>query len=414
MKFVRCLALAATFVTTAAAAEEARPAQTFTIDTAVAVMKREQPLVRAANSAVRAAEGNAVTQGHWTNPVFDASYMKAIRNSSYDELGAPVAGITQFLELSGAPSAKRRSAEAEIRATQADRAATLRDLEWDVREAFIHLAASYERERVRNTAISDLEHAATIVRARVGGGLAPRYDASRIEIALQQARADVVEAKAGSIRARADLDVSVGPGSRELVGVPQFDLFVPPPVPSVGPEAAAAERRPDIVASRERAVAASHDAEAARRSVFPGVGVRLGWGYGQGPGQVDLGVGVVVPLPVIERGQGTVVSADAKAEQNRQQADALVFAAGKRIRAAEAELALRVDAVTKYEEQQRALSDTMRSEAEAGYREAKLSVLELVDAYNSLRDTQLRLIDLSESAHVAKVDLGRASMDVAR
>jgi cobalt-zinc-cadmium efflux system outer membrane protein len=381
---------------------------TFTIDAAVMAMKREQPLLRAANSAIHVAEGNAITTGHWTNPVADASWMLGVRKSTYDPIGTPTVGVTQFLELAGAPAARRRSAEAEMNATVADRDAVVRDLEWGVREAFVHLVASYERERIRKTAVADLEHAQAIVHSRVGGGLAPRYDASRIDIALEQARADTADSGASIVRSRADLDVIVGPAAGELVGLPRFDLATPPAIPGLPRAEDAVARRPDVIAARERVTAAEHDIDAARKSVFPGLGVRLATGYGQGPGQVDVGLGVVVPLPVIERGQGTVLAANARAEQNQERARALAFAVTQRIRAAHAELAVRVEAARIYRENLRTLNENARSEAEAGYREAKLSVLELVDAYQSLRDARLRLVDLSEAAHVANIDLGRA------
>lgn len=391
----------------AGAATTTQPGPTFSVDRALEAMRREQPLLRAATSDIRAAQGNAVTSGHWTNPVLDATYMKAVRNSSYDSLGAPVIGVTQFLEFSGAPAARRRSAEAEVHATTADRESITRDLEWGVREAFVHLVAAYEREKIRKNVLGDLEHARAIVHSRVDGGLAPRYDASRIDIALEQARAELADAAASIVRARADLDIVVGPGARELVGMPEYDLASVPSIPPLPPGDVAA-RRPDVVASNDRARAADQDVSAARRSVFPGLGVRVGAGYGQGPGQVDLGVGVVVPLPILERGQGTVVTANARADASRERARALSFTAQKQIGAALGELDVRVSALTAYREHVAKLNESARAEAEAGYREAKLSVLELVDAYSSLRDARLRLVDMSEAAHVARVDLGRA------
>jgi outer membrane protein TolC len=113
-------------------------------------------------------------------------------------------------------------------------------------------------------------------------------------------------------------------------------------------------------------------------------------------------------MPLLERGQGTVPAARARAEGTRYTADALATAVVQRIQAAHAEASKRVEVLERFRKETAVLNDGMRSEAEAGYRESKLSVLELVDAYNTLRDARLRLVDLTEAAHVARASLGRA------
>jgi len=391
-----------------AAAAGSEDGSSFTLEAALAATRRGHPLLRAASSVVAAAHAYAFTSGHWTNPIVDATWLQAVRRSSYDPSGVPSIGVTQFIEIAGAPRARRRSALAEAHATESDREALLRDLEWSVREAVIRLAAEHERRRIQEDALADLERAEGIVLRRVDAGRAPRYDASRIAIAVEQVRADAAEAAAAIARTRGDLEVAVGPSARELNGVPRYDLAEPPASSSLELAELEAARRADVVAARRRAEAAGEDVAVAKRSVAPGIGVRLGAGYGQAPGQADVSVGVVVPLPVLERGGGSIVAARAVAEERRARADALESSVVQRVRSAHAELSIRVAAFTKYREHVRQLDERLRSEAEAGYRDAKLSVLELVDALRSLRDARLRAVDLAEAAHLAKTALGRA------
>ena len=399
--------LAAMTLSAPSLAEDA--SETFSEDAAVSVMRRGHPLVAAATASVRAAEGNVISASHWTNPIVDGSYTQAVRKSSYDPVGAVGVGVTQFLELSGLPGVRRKSAQASVHATFADRDVVVRELEWSVRENFVHLASAYERRKLHQQGVSDLERATEIVRARVAAGVAPKYDASRIQIALEQSRSDLLSADADIARARGDLNIVVGPLATELRGVPRFDIALHLEAPAVIALLERARReRPDIVAARRRTEAASFDVDVAKRSVFPGIGVRFGAGYGQATGQIDLGVGVAVALPVFERGQGTIASAQARANSQKHVTDAITIAAEQRIAAAHAELVHRIDALSRFRSQLRTLSDGMRSEAEAGYREAKLSVLELVDAYQSLRSARLRSIELVEAAYVSKLALGRA------
>lgn len=395
-----------------AKAEEAD--EGFPLEAALALAETH-PILRAASAAIRIAEGNAITAGHWTNPVVEASYWQALMRSSYDRVGTPTVTVGQFVELAGTPAARRRSAVAEARAAQADRDGVARGLEWTVREAFVRLAASHERRRILADTRSDLERASTIVRARVGSGMAPRYDGSRMELALEQAAADAAAAEADIARARGAFDVAVGPRAAELRGAPRIALLeVPPPPPLAAALDAARRRRPDVVAARHRADAASIDVDVAKRSVFPGIGVRVGVGFGQAPGQLDVGGGVIVPLPVVERGQGSVRAAEARAEETRQLTDALVTAATQRVRAAHAEYEKRIEGLARFRTQTASATDGMRAEAEAGYREAKLSVLELVDAYLSVRDARLRLVQLAEEAQLARVAFGLATATPSR
>lgn len=382
--------------------------QTFSVEAALAAMRRAHPLVRAAASTVRVAEGNATTAGHWANPIVDASYFQALRNSSYDPIGTPAVGVTQFLEFAGTPAARRRSAQSEVRATQADRDGVKRNLEWTVREAYVRLAISYDRQSIYRDAITDLERASGIVRARVGSGVAPRYDSSRIQLAVEQAHADLADAEADALRARGDFDIAVGPGAVELRGAPSLNALDVPPPPSLAASVDGARGRPDLVAARHRTDAAMTDIDVARKLVFPGIGLRLGTGYGQSTGQLDVGAGVIVPLPLIERGQGSIMAAQARAEANSFIAEALTTAADQRVQAAHAEYVKRFAALSRFRTQTATVNEGMRGEAEAGYREAKLSVLELVDAYHSLRDARLRLLELAEGAQVASIALLRA------
>ncbi|WP_394825848.1 TolC family protein [Pendulispora albinea] len=380
----------------------------FTLEQALAAQKRGHPLLTAAKANVRAAESQATAAGLWSNPQLDASYTRSTGTTSYDSFGYGTAGITQFIELAGAPAARKRSAEAETRATMADGAGLSRRLAFDAEEAYVSLAAQIARRGVSEETVKDLERADRIVRARVGAGMAPQYDASRIAIALAAARAELGDAEANVARARGDLATAVGPSVASLRGDPIYDFDATPPLPAL------AELQRDLLAHRTDLRAAQYRAESARqaiasaqRSVFPGIGVRLGAGYGQAPNQTDLGVGIVVPLPLVDRGQGLVPAARARAEANDALADAIVVAARERLNAAHAELLRRRETLEKYRAEMRVISLGMRSEAEAGYREARLSVLELVDAYQSFHDARLKMIELAVNASLAEVAVRR-------
>jgi cobalt-zinc-cadmium efflux system outer membrane protein len=379
-------------------------------------MDRGHPQLAAARATTRAAEYDLLTAGLWSNPQLNVQYSRSLGFTSYDPvLGYAQLGVTQVIETSGLPGARREAAEHALAASRADELNVRLGLVLDVHAAFVQLAAAEARLEIHRETAAQLERADQIVHARVAAGAAPHYDASRIDVAMADARAAVGAAEADVVAARAALDVAVGPEAVTLRGRPAFELRHAPPLSTL---VALAElmraSRPDLVAARQRARAAVAQVEVARRSVLQGVSLYAGVAVGQsfGPSnerQVDLSVGLTVPLPLLDRGQGAVPSAELRAQSAGATAGALQLAAEQRLAAAYAEVARRRQALAAYEQSGVAQSQGMRREAEAAYREGRLSVLELVDAYLSVRDARLRLVSLASEARTAEVGLWRAA-----
>lgn len=146
----------------------------------------------------------------------------------------------------------------------------------------------------------------------------------------------------------------------------------------------------------------------AQRSVFPGFAIRVQSGFGQGPGQFDLGLGVSLPLPILDFGQGTIPAAEQRADALRDQADAIAYVAGVRLEAAHREAAQRLEAASRFTDSVTTIGPDMRAEMGAAYREARVSILELVDAYVSTREAALERIALTRQALQALVEIERA------
>lgn len=385
----------------------------FSVEDAIAAMRRAHPILAAARAGVRAAGSDVVSAGLWTNPVLNFNYTRSFGFTTYHPVvGMPQLGVSQLLETSGLPSARRRAAEMLQQAAQSDLGAAELGLAFDVRAAAIELARAQWIVRIYRESQADIEAADAVVRARVGAGAAPRYDASRIGVALAEARADTRDAEADVFRYRAALDVAVGPEANTLRGEVRIDLASVPELVPLERLSAAIEARPDLASARTRTLAAGASVEVARRSVVQGVNVYAGSVVGAGTGnnneiQVDLSLGVSVPLAIVDRGQGTIPAAERRAEAARYYADAAVLAARQRLAAAWSEVQQRRTTEASFLLTESEDLRAMRHEAEVGYREGRLSILELVDAYTSYRDARLRGATLSGDARSAEVLLGR-------
>ncbi len=385
------------------------PTGRFSLQQAQDAMRHGHLILQAARANQRAAAADVVSAGLWTNPVADAAYGRSFAHPQNDPIGNVGVGITQFLETSNVPDARRAVARLSEQAVQSEGEFALRALSFDVESACLSLTAAVAKVQLYAEADSELERANQIVSARVRAGAAPQYDASRIAVAVAQARAALADAHADMAQARGDLDVAVGPEAGHLQGLPDIDLFAIATPSSLDALLDTTERgRPDLLALRQRAQAAQAQVTVARRAVLPGISLRGGVYFGTTPGEFGGVVGVGVPLPVIDHGQGAVSAALARAEVATAIADAYALQATQRVRAFYDETQRRRENFRQYEEAGVTLSHGMVQEAEAGYRAGKLSVLELVDAYVAKRDARLRAIELATDARLADVRLRRA------
>ena len=401
-------AIALVLVAHASMAEErARP--TFSLDQALAAMRDGNLKLRSGKASELAASEAVRAAGRWQNPQLDVDYVYGLRKSSYDNGGAGTVGMSQLIETSGAPVAKREAARHQEAATRADTRTLAARLALDVEQAYVALGAQLQVIETYATLVDELKEAERIIVARFAAGTTTAYAAQRISLAHGEALTLVAAAETDAVNLRNDLNKAVGPMALRLVGAPVFSAESREPLPSLG---TLVERqhheRHDVTAARARAKESYSNVETVKRSVFRGVGVRVSSGFGQGPGQIDLGVGVSVPLPVVDAGGPAIRSAEHTAESATLSADALAGEAEHELRATYTMVVQRRKAAEDYATRTREPSKKIVREAEAGFREARLSVLDLVDAYRTAHDTGASRIKLARDAAIAEIDLRRA------
>jgi cobalt-zinc-cadmium efflux system outer membrane protein len=400
-----CLALA---VALFAANARAQQADGFTLQDALRVMRAEHPALRVAELTVEAAEADVIDARLWTNPSASFSYTPGVRASSYDRAGYMAYGITQFLELSNAPGARKLAAQRTVAASQADKRALGLVLAFDVEAALVDLVNAERKVALVERALALLTEAAAIVDKRFKAGASPRYDTTRMGVTLATAHADHDTARADMAHAWAMLSAAVGPGMTRLHGSPSYPLDAPLRLPDVdGLLSLLEQKRPDLQAARQRQSAAEAQITSAKRSVWSGVGLSALGGFGAAPHQIDVGVGLSAAIPVIDRGQGSVRAAEKRALQAQAYQAAVRMPAAARISGLRQEVEARQRALEDYTKRAEVAGDEMLQEAQAGYLAGRFSVLELADAYSAWRDSRLRALDLAAAARHAEIDLGR-------
>ncbi len=388
---------------------EARAPSTFSLDQARSAMRDGNLKLRAGKSDDLAASEAVHAAGRWQNPQVDVDYFNGIHKSSYDKFGAATVGVSQLIETSGAPTSKREAAKYEEAATRADNRATAARLALDVEQAYVALAAQAQVIETYTKLAEALREAERVIMARLAAGTTSPYAAQRITLARGEALAALAAAETDLVNLRNALDRAVGPMSTRLVGTPVYPTESREPLPSLATLVDRQQRqRYDLVAARQRAKESHANVLTVKRSVFRGIAVRVAAGFGQGPGQIDLGVGMSVPLPVVDAGGPTIRGAEHAAVSASLSADALAAEAEHDVAAAYLTVIQRRKAADDYAVRTREPSEKIVHEAEAGFREARLSVLDLVDAYRTAHETVASRIRLSRDAVIAEIDLRRA------
>jgi len=239
----------------------------FGLAEALRAMRAEHPALTAAALAVEAAKADVRDAALWNNPMASIAYTPGVRASSYDRAGYLNYGLTQFMELSNVPGARKRSAQRLVAASAADQRALLVQMSLDVEEALIDLVTAEHKEALIKRALELLNGAAGVVEKRFQAGASPRYDTTRIGVTIATAHADHDTALADEAHAWAELAAAVGPGMRRLQGTPAYPLETALSLPDASALLALAEReRPDLEAARQRKAAADAQVSAAKRA----------------------------------------------------------------------------------------------------------------------------------------------------
>ncbi|MBX3129829.1 MAG: TolC family protein [Polyangiaceae bacterium] len=352
----------------------------------------------------RASEGlaRAEVRGASAYPNPTLSYSGALHAHGRDTFDGSVHQlmVEQPVLLGGQRGARLRAADASVRASRARTEQSRHELAVELRRRFIEALAAEERTRILRRGAADLERVTEVVRGRFEAGDRSEYDVIRIETALLTMNTNVAESDAEALAAAFDVAVLLGraDSAPRVIG----DLLPLAPAQLGGP--AGAEH------PAERMAALSVDArrgalEAARRerSLVPSIaaGVQSTTrDYGSA-----LVVGVALPLPLFDRAQGPI--AQASAEHHLASAEQRAVRATLTTQRARARhvLTKRREALLVFEREALPRAARIRELAEESYRDGQTSVLELMDALDTVRELRLEHLERRVAVKHAEIDV---------
>jgi cobalt-zinc-cadmium efflux system outer membrane protein len=338
--------------------------------------------------ALRAAEADAVQAAAAPNPSLTVSTANINPHSGVGPgpLGSKavdtIVRIDQLIERGGKRALRSEGAQHRIAAADADRADIRRAMTRDVRQAYVDLQASQERQRVLMEIAALYDQSLAIARKRHQAGDLAQAEVARLQLEVQRARNDLLDA--GLQRSTASHALA------QLLG-----LSVPLPrieasdawdgaLPSADATSALCEARSDVQAARARLAAADSALALARAGRTRDVSV----GHPQGTGN-SFGFSVQIPLFVRYNNEGEI-----KAALAAQDAAMLAFERARTQACGEAEqsdveLAASRQRAEAYAGDMLQSARSVADTSEFAFEHGALSVTDVLDTRRIFRMTQL-------------------------
>ena len=386
--------------------QEARAQSPIDADGYVAVVLRAHPAARQSAGLVGLGQAERSAVGRWPDPVLDVSLARARPGEPAIPAGAESGfGITQAIPWPGARSASIRAGDRGVEAFAASAEGIRWDLVADARWAFARLALSRSLVAILRTAEEDTRSLRDLVARRADLGESRESDRLKTTVEWLRQRRILADAERDAQAAEATVRaLAVEPLPRPLV-------IRDAPYPEITPQnrdqlvALLVQRHPRLRAAlaeteRQRALT-----DEARQSRAPGLAVSLFHAGELDKSTNGVAFGVTVPLWNANRGG----VARALASQSLASADA------ERLRVdLLAEFESRFSAFEVAAGQVGTLNTDILPAAAAGlklarfsYEEGETSLLDLLDAQRTYRETQRELAESRLALTLAVTELQR-------
>lgn len=374
-------------------------------DRALAYALGNSPLLQSLKAELRALEGETVQAGLRPNPELGVEVEEfGGEGGSRGFNGAEItSGLSQTLELAGKRPKRRRAAELAAESLRAEILGEEREVEIAVGRAFATLLEAQEIRRTSAENLARTREQLGALESMLEAGASTRIDVNRARLAVSEAHESLHEAQATEKSAAADLGRLWGGGDADLRA--SGSLAAVPPVPSLSDPEAVIARHPamqaaDLQIEQREAVLAL---ERARRisNIEVGAGVR----ESRGPGETSAVAGVSVPLPVFDRNQGNIRAAAERVSRARAERRSTESELRARLARLAADMRSAQSRVNDFDSQTVAAARQALDDTETAYTQGKKSLLEFLDARETLFEIQQRQIR-------AQADLLRARLSI--
>lgn len=376
-------------------------AQDWTESSVIEQFLKQSPYAREFRSRVASAEAQAHGRALYSNPVFNYSHESAGLTEFFR--------IEQTLPITGRRKLLREAGAASIRATEADGAFDLWQARNALRTAFYRVLAGQERQTAYSATLSEIDKVIGVLRTREREGEGSRFDRLRTERERAEILAEMALQLAGTELDRARLLAFLPPDFPVIAVSGQLE---PPPLSleKAALLSRATAARSDIRAEQQRLEQYRAEVRAAQRLRLPEPVVNAGMKRAETfVNRIENGpvVGISLPLPLFNKGQTEVARFTAEQSRTESRLQILTREVQASVEGTLRAYEVRVGTRNQYRKELGETGPELIRIATVAYQEGEIGILQLLDAYRSQRQAQLRMIDIQLAVKEAQIELER-------
>ena len=395
----------------AAIPSAAQPAESLTLQGALAKAMSSNAELSAANRELEATEGPVLQGAARLNP--ELSFLledtrQATRTATLQ--------ITQLIELEAKRAARISAAERGRDIAAAELALKRADLHASVVSAFHEVLLAQEQVVLANDSVELARRAAGAAGKRVQAGKVSPVEETKARVAEAAARLDAAQAAASLRSSRQRLAATWGDATPRF-GRLQSSANVGSDIPATPVlealllrlAASPSVRRAQVEVQRRRALS---DIERSRQT--PDLSVSLGLKRDEQLGRSQAVIGLSIPLPLFDRNQGNLLEALRREDKSRDE----LAAADIQLKTALTQSWGRLDTAST---EARTIRDDVLPGAQSAYDAAskgfelgKFNFLDVLDAQRTLFQAKSQYLRARGDAHRAAADIDRLLGDGAR
>ncbi len=364
-----------------------------TLDRALDLALKHNPRLAAASHGLRAAEALARQAGRWRNPELAFEVEEYDRGGAGFDSAETVVSLGQTIELGGKRRRRRAVAVAEGELLGWDYEALRMDVVRATTDRFDDVLAAQRRLELAQSMVDLAEKTAHAVSERVNAGKEPPLQKSEAVAELEMVRLRAQEAQNRLAAARRALAVMWGASAGSFEAATGSLNHASASLPGLEELKKRLRANPDWArweSELQLRRAVLGEAKAAR---IPDLEASVGYAQYEEDGTDAFTVGVGMELPLFDRNTGTVAAARgrvAQAEAARRGAELELI---RQLSEAHANLVLAYRKVVALRENVVPAMQEAFDAASAGYRQGKLSLLEMLDVQRGLFEARGALVD---------------------
>jgi len=362
-----------------------------TLDEAIALATRENPVLRAKEFELRAVQAGEVTAALRPNPTASYSAEQFTFGRATDAVQQYNVSLSQLIETGGKRQRRIDSARAATQVTGYELADVRRQVVYAVRKAFTDILTARANLALAEQGLRTLDDVERLQRFRAERGDISELELLRIQVQRFAFERDATDARAalraGVISLRAVLGPQRVSENVDVVG----DLAYREITRSREDlEAAALANRPDLRAAEAARARARADYSLARANAswdfapmveYQRIGV-----------DNTIGFGISMPLRVFDRNQGEIERTRAEVDRADALRDATVLQTRRDVASALATVVSEGDKLRLLREVYLPKAQQARDTVEFAYRRGGVSLLDFLDAQRTYRETALEQV----------------------